>query len=88
MRLASTSRAAVSNLMVVERVSNSREVGISFQGQSVRYGDDLQRCEFLNRDRSSIDLIKWEALGGFQNQRTWERDERTDWTRQCKLFLR
>ncbi len=66
MRLASTSRAAVSNLMVVERVSNSREVGISFQSQSVRYGDDLQRCEFLNRDRSSIDLIKWEALGGLK----------------------
>ena len=66
MRLASASWAAVSNVMVVLRVSNSREVGISFQSQSVRYGNDLQRCEFLNRDRCSIDLIKWEALGAFK----------------------
>jgi hypothetical protein len=59
-RLARTSWAAVSNLMVVLRVSNSREVSIGFLSQSVRHSDDLQRCEFLNRDRSSVNLIKWE----------------------------
>jgi hypothetical protein len=57
--LASSSRAAVSNVMVVLRLSNSREVSFGFQSQSVRHSDDLQRCELLNRNRSPINLIKW-----------------------------
>ena len=67
LRLASTSRAAVSNVMVVLRLSNRREVSIGFQSQNVRHSDDLQRREFLNRDRRSINLIKMggEVLGSF-----------------------
>jgi hypothetical protein len=60
-RLARTSRAAVSNVVVVLRVSESREVSLGFLSQSVRHSNDLQRCDFLNRDRSSINLIKWET---------------------------
>ncbi len=40
LRLASSSRPAVSNMMMVLRLSNSREVSIGFQGQSVRHSDD------------------------------------------------
>ena len=42
-RSARASRAAVSNVMVVLRLSNSREASIRIQSQSVRHGDNFQR---------------------------------------------
>ena len=56
----------MSNLMVVLWVPDSRKVSFGFLRQSVRHSDDFQRCEFLNRDWSPINLIKWEGVKKFQ----------------------
>lgn len=53
---AGTSLAAVSNVVVILRISSNREDSAGLVSQSVRHGDDLQRREFVQRDRSSIDL--------------------------------
>jgi hypothetical protein len=54
----STPLAAMSDAVVILRVSRSREESAGFLSQGVRDYGDLQRCKSLCIDPGSIDLRK------------------------------
>jgi len=56
LRGAGTSLAAVSNMVVILRISSNREGSTGLVRQSVRHGGDLQRRELVKCDSTSIGL--------------------------------
>ena len=56
LRLASTTRAAMSDVVMVGRISGNREESALRMSQNIRHDGDLQRREFRRLDRIPIGL--------------------------------